>query len=121
MSRLSRRHEEGQAAVETAAILPWLAVVVLVIIQGLAAVVGVSQVRSAADDGARALEEGRSTQAAHVAVDAAIGGIVRLESVSRCGHGCVRVEASVPIGIPGVLEVTRLTVSSEAVYPTRRP
>lgn len=117
MTRVLRRHEEGQAALETAAILPWLLIIVLIVIQGLAAAAGVSQVRSAADDGARALEEGRS---AHAAVHEAISGVVRLESVSRCGDGCVHVEASVPIGIPGVIEVTRLRLSSEAAYPTRR-
>ncbi|MCL3777077.1 MULTISPECIES: TadE/TadG family type IV pilus assembly protein [unclassified Actinomyces] len=112
------RREEGQSAVEAAALVPWLLIVVLIVLQGLGAAVGVSQVRAAADDGARALEEGRP---AHAAVAAAVSGHVRLESVSGCGNGCVHVTGSVPIGIPGVVEVTRLHVSAEATYPTRRP
>ncbi len=109
--------ERGQSAVELAGVIPILVIVLLLLIQGIAAVTAASEIRNAARDGARALEAGRS---ARPAVQSSLADWIDLRAVSSCGPGCVRVTGQVPLGIPGIVEVTHVTLSSEATFPTRR-
>lgn len=114
--RRARAESHGQSALEIAAIVPLVIIVLLLLIQGMGVAVAASQIRDAARDGARALEDGRP---AGQAVMASLPDSIRLTSVSSCGRGCVRVEATTPIGIPSVMEVSRIHLSAEADFPSR--
>ena len=114
--RRARAESRGQSAIEVAAIIPLVIIVLLLLIQGMGVAVAASQIRDAARDGARALEDGRP---AGQAVMASLPDSIRLTSVSSCGRGCVRVEATTPIGIPSVMEVSRIHLSAEADFPSR--
>ena len=106
--RVRRRSAHGQAAVEMAAFAPIVVVVVLVLMQGITAVVAASQIRDAARDGARA-----------AAVHSSLPSWIDLDSIGSCGRGCVRVSAQMPIGIPGYMEVSHVTISDTATFRLR--
>ena len=111
-----RRREDGQAAVSMAAFVPVLVIFLVLLVQGIAAVSAVSELRDAARDGARALEENRAPRPA---VMASLPDWIDVTSVSTCGRGCVNVRARIPLGIPSIVEVTRVSISAEATFPTR--
>ena len=56
----SRKCEKGQAALELALIVPITIAILLLLLQTIAAAAGVSHIRDAARDGARAVERGAS-------------------------------------------------------------
>lgn len=120
--RLSRKMDSlrcdsrGQAALETAVLVPVVILILLMVLQGMAVMVAASQVRGAAREGARAQEEGRAVTAA---VHAYLPSSVRLQSVTSCGSGCVRVKAKAPLGIPAVAEIAELELSASAYFPVR--
>ena len=53
--RRVRAESHGQSALEVAAIIPLVIIVLLLLIQGMGVAVAASQIRDAARDGARAL------------------------------------------------------------------
>ncbi len=112
---LSRRLRDarGQSAAELAGTVPIIVMVVLLVIQGLMAMAALSDVRDAARDGARAEAAGTSVAGA---VTRSLPEWIELGSISSCGNGCVRVSGRIPLGIPGVVEVTRVTISSSATF-----
>lgn len=112
-----RRSERGQSAAEVAGMIPILVLVLLLLIQGIGVVTAASEIRNAARDGARALEAGHAAQPA---IEASLPDWIDLRSVASCGQGCVQVSAQVPLGIPGFVEVTHVTLSSDATFPTRK-
>lgn len=114
--RFRKRSVHGQAAVEMAAFAPIVVVVVLVLMQGITAVVAASQIRDAARDGARAAERGDSVNRA---VHSSLPSWIDLDSIGSCGRGCVRVSAQMPIGIPGYMEVSHVTISDTATFRLR--
>ena len=114
--RFRRRSSRGQAAVEMAAFAPIVVVVVLVLMQGITAMVAASQIRDAARDGARAAEQGDSVSRA---VHSSLPSWIDLDSVGSCGRGCVRVSAQMPIGIPGYMEVSHIAISDTATFRLR--
>ncbi|WP_233187966.1 TadE/TadG family type IV pilus assembly protein [Actinomyces qiguomingii] len=116
LARRLRRRDEGQSAIELAAFIPIVLIVLIILSQGIAAMMAASHVRDAARDGARAAERGDSV---YSAVTASMPDWIELGSVTACGRGCVRVSGSAPIGIPGVVEVTRVQLSSEATFRQR--
>ena len=111
-----RHDERGVLDIELVGFIPALVIVLLLLLQGFLAVSTVTSTSAAARDGARALEDGRP---AGQAVMASLPDSIRLTSVSSCGRGCVRVEATTPIGIPSVMEVSRIHLSAEADFPSR--
>ncbi|SDN29897.1 TadE-like protein [Actinomyces ruminicola] len=110
------RRDEGQSALELAAFIPIVLIVLLLLSQGIAAMMAASHVRDAARDGARAAERGDSV---YGAVTASMPDWIELDSVTACGRGCVRVAGRAPIGIPGVVEVTHVQLSSETTFRQR--
>lgn len=114
--RRSWRRDEGQSALELAAFVPIVLIVLIVLSQGIAAMMAASHVRDAARDGARAAERGDSVYAA---VIASMPDWIELDSVSSCGRGCVKVAGRAPIGILGVVDVTHIDLSSEATFRQR--
>ncbi|MDO4901214.1 TadE/TadG family type IV pilus assembly protein [Actinomyces sp.] len=108
--------DEGQSAIELAAFIPIVLIVLIILSQGIAAMMAASHVCDAARDGARAGERGDSVYAA---VTASMPDWIDLDSITACGRGCVRVAGRAPIGIPGVVEVTHVQLSSEATFRQR--
>ncbi|QPL05026.1 MULTISPECIES: TadE/TadG family type IV pilus assembly protein [Actinomyces] len=111
-----RRGQKGQAAVSMAAFVPILVMFLVLLVQGIAAVSAVSELRDAARDGARALEENKAPRPA---VMASLPDWIDVTSVTTCGRGCVNVRASIPLGIPSIVEVIRVPISAKATFPTR--
>lgn len=112
----SRRREYGQAAIELALIIPIVVAVLLLLLQTIAAAAGASHIRDAARDGARAVERGASP---YQAVTDSLPSWVNLESVDSCGRGCIKVSGNVPIGVPGVFEVTHVSFEDRASFRPR--
>lgn len=110
------RGQKGQSAVSMAAFVPILVMFLVLLTQGIAAVSAVSELRDAARDGARALEENKAPRPA---VMASLPDWIDVTSVSSCGRGCVSVRATVPLGIPSIVEITRVPIRAEATFPTR--
>ena len=111
-----RREQRGQSAVSMAAFVPILVIFLVLLVQGIAAVSAVSELRDAARDGARALEENRAPRPA---VMASLPDWIDVTSVSTCGRGCVDVRARIPLGIPSVVEIIHVPISARATFPTR--
>ena len=107
------RHEHGQAAVELAGTVPVVLMVIMLLFQAFLAMMAVSDIRDAARDGARAEAAGQSS---HAAVSRSLPSWIEVRSVSSCGRGCVEVSGAVPIGIPGVVEVTRIPITDSATF-----
>lgn len=107
------RGARGQSSAELAGTIPIIAMVVLLVVQGFLAMTALSDVRDAARDGARAEAAGTSVTGA---VTRSLPDWIELGSISSCGDGCVRVSGRVPLGIPGVVEVTRVSISSSATF-----
>lgn len=107
------RDSRGQSAVELAGVIPVVLMMMMLILQLFLAMTAVSDVRDAARDGARARAAGQS---AHAAALDSLPGWIEGRHVSACGKGCVRVDGRIPLGIPGVITVTRVPVHAEAVF-----
>lgn len=112
----SRKCEKGQAALELALIVPITIAILLLLLQTIAAAAGVSHIRDAARDGARAVERGASP---YQAVNDSLPSWVKLESVNFCGRGCIQVSGKVPIGVPGVFEVAHASFEDRASFRSR--
>jgi len=111
-----RSREHGQAAIELALIIPIAVAVLLLLLQTIAAAAGASHIRDAARDGARAVERGASP---YQAATDSLPSWVDLESVNFCGRGCIQVSGNVPIGVPGVFEVTHVSFKDRASFRPR--
>lgn len=103
--------DEGSASLEAAALLPVLAVVVTLLLQGAAALWTISAANSAARQAARAASLGQDPLAA--AEGALLGGL-RLEAVETYGPDSgVRIHVSVP----RVSVLPRISISRSAEMP----
>lgn len=107
--------ERGQVSIDLAAFLPMFLIAVLVLAHSVALVAAVDATNQAARDAARASSLGQSPSAA--AADA-LPSWVRLESVQSrpCVDACVRVSSGVPIGLPGFMTITHVTITRESVF-----
>ncbi|NLT55770.1 MAG: pilus assembly protein [Actinomycetales bacterium] len=113
--------DRGSISVEFVAVIPLLIVVTVLLVQGLLAASVVNDVTKAARDGARAASRGGDGAAA---VRAQVPDWVRVEEV-RIGPGavtgcmgvCSAVRVSIPLGYPGVMEISRIQVTRTADFP----
>lgn len=114
---MRRRDERGSLAVELVAVVPVLLLVTLLLVQGFGAVSALESTQRAARDAARAAALGEDPRRAALAD---LPGTVELRELSTtgpCGDVCARVVVEVPLGIPGVVEVTRVRITRTAGMP----
>lgn len=112
---LLRRDERGAVSVDLVGLLPIFLVLAAIIVQSVAVVSAIDATNQAARDAARAQSLGDS---AHGAARAALPDWVRLNGVRSggCADVCMEVEAGVPIGWPGVMTITHVPVTRDAVF-----
>lgn len=115
MEPTSRRRERGAVSIEMVGFLPMFALVIVLIAQSVAVVAAIDATNQAARDAARAQSLGSSAQAA---ARAALPDWVRLNGVAHrsCPDVCIEVEAGVPVGWPGLLTITHVPVTRDAVF-----
>lgn len=122
MRRLVARsgRERGAVSVELVGLVLMLVLMAWVCVQGVYVTQIGGALEKAARDGARAGSLGAPVSAA---VQAEVPGWARLDAVRTgsaavpgCAGSCVRVTASVPVGLPGVT-FTRISVSRDAELP----
>ncbi|QTE29952.1 TadE/TadG family type IV pilus assembly protein [Pengzhenrongella sicca] len=117
MRRL-RREDRGSAALEVVGVLPVVAIVLLALLQGIAAAYATHATNQAVRDGARALSLGSSAADAELAVTRSLPSGLAVEhfTVVAGGDG-VRLEVRVPrIGV-----FPQLTVDRTAIMPDLAP
>lgn len=111
------RADAGSLAVELVAVVPVLLAVTLLCVQGFGAVSAVEATQRAARDAARAASLGEDPVAAARADLPPAAELRRVSAVGGCGDACVRVDVEVPLGIPGLVTLTRLPLSRTAAMP----
>lgn len=109
------RPDRGSTTIEMAGTLPLLMVVILFLGHAVGVVAGIDATTHAAREAARAASQ---LESAPAAADQAVPGWMRLEDVTTggCSDACVRVTASVPVGLPGVVTVTHIPITREATF-----
>jgi len=108
---MTRRGQDGQAAVEVVALLPLLATIALGILQGLAAGVAGELAEHAAHSGAVALAQGRDGA---IAARAAVPGWSRAGIDVEVRGSRVRVRLVPPSLVPGLGERLASTATADA-------
>jgi len=122
----ARDRDRGSASIELVAVVPVLVVAVVVMIEGLLLVSAVEDVTKAARDAARVASRGEDAASA---ARASLPGWARLERVDVVATGGAgggtgvrsTVEVSVPMGMPGVLELGRVTLTRSADFAVAGP
>lgn len=107
--------DRGSTSIELAGTLPLLLLVILFLGHAVGVVAGVDATTQAARQAARAASQAQSAPAA--AADA-VPDWMRLDRVTTgpCSDACVRVTASVPVGLPGIVTVSYLPITREATF-----
>ncbi len=111
--------QRGAMVVEMIVVVPLIAIVAILLLQGFFAFSTITSVEKAARDGARAAMQGRSVEAA---VAESVPDWITVEAISAdnggaaCPGRCVAVEARVPLGVPGWTSAD-VTVRREAAMP----
>lgn len=110
-----QRRERGQVSIDLAVFLPAFLLLVVVLVHAVAVVAAVDATNQAARDAARAQSLGNSASAA---ASATLPDWVRFDGVTHlpCPDACVKVQSGVPIGLPGFMTVTHVTISREASF-----
>ena len=113
-----RESERGSAAIEMLGVLPVVALVVLGLLQGIAAVYTTQATNQAVRDGARALSLGYSVESVEVAVDRSLpSGLHPAQITYVDGGQGVRLE----VQVPRIAFFPQLTVDRTAVLPRATP
>lgn len=109
------RGERGATSIELAGTLPLLMAVIVFLGHAVGVVAGVGATTHAAREAARAASQ---AQSAPLAAAEAVPGWMRLDQVltGTCADACVRVTASVPVGLPGLVTVTHIPITREATF-----
>lgn len=110
-----RYYEQGVLDIELVAYIPILVLITLFFVQGFFAVSAVTSVSAAARNGARAEMLGHSPE---IAIQKSLPDWVKVRSISNeCGTDrCLKLTASVPIGIPNIMQ-KNVEVTRVALFP----
>jgi hypothetical protein len=112
--------DRGSVSIEFVGTIPILIVVAILLIEGLLLASAVEDTTKAARDAARVASRGDDGAAA---ARASLPGWARLERVdvgagaaAGCVGICSTVEVSVPMGVPGLIELGRVTLTRSADF-----
>lgn len=124
---MTRRHrcdreawrDRGSISIELVGILPILIVVVVLLVEGLLVASAVEDTSKAARDAAREASRGGDGVAAAQALLPDWIDVKRVDigAAPGCAGICSTVEVSVPLGFPGVVELSQITITRSADFP----